>query len=125
MKGGSYMFMSDFIQQLNKLENSKSIKSKFIDERITRIYVPINEKREGTKDILNKSIIEENNIKYVDTILNEIMFICYMLYSYTDLDCTGDVFEMYDAIKSNHIDEEILPRIGNDLLEYRYILIHG
>jgi len=120
------MLITEFVKQLDELSISSAVKDKLISERIKRKYMPVMEKKEKLNIILQKSIIEDNEGKYIDTIFNEIYFINMIFLSYTDLtmkpnddDFTSPL--MYDIIKSSGIDEEILPRIGKDLLEYRFM----
>lgn len=123
------MLISDFVEQLNKFSTAGSaqIKDRFIFDRIKTQYIPVMEKKEEVNRILRLSINEDKNGKYIDLIINEILFIYMIFMSYTDLtvDNCDDEFssavKMYDILKSSGVDEEIIPRIGKDLLEYRYV----
>lgn len=120
------MLITEFIKQLDELSISSAIKEKFISERIKRKYIPVTEKKEKLNAILQKSIVEDARCEYIDLISNEIYFINMIFLSYTDLimepnDNSFSSLIMYDIIKSSGIDEEILPRIGKDLLEYRFM----
>lgn len=124
------MLVTEFIEQLNKINEAgaNSAKEKFIADRIKRKYIPVAEKAAKVNEAIKYSIIssKEEGV-YIDYIVEEVNFVYLAIMSYTDItaptgsDNVPSPTEMYDILKSSGADEDILSRIGKDLLEFRYI----
>lgn len=117
------VILSEFVEKYNDAI-SDAQKVKLIKEIIVTNYSPISVKREVLKVALDKSIVvNDKGIKYIDMLMNKIMFTVSILSLYTNLDfvCDADgnksAIETYDCLMSSNIIDSLYKIIGADISE--------
>lgn len=112
------MTVLEFVEKYNSMTSEK-IKEQMIQDRVTRHYSPIVEKRIALQALLDNAVSDG----YVDMVLSRVNYTLSLPILYTDLDIdvseTGASmrFEIYDALMQSGLVEKLCMEIGEAEVE--------
>lgn len=108
--------VSDFVKKYLALE-TESAKAKYVKEIIKTNYVGIVTKRVMLQNAIDKAVVKNGNIIYVDSLISKINFATSLILLYTNLEFDKDsdgktnTFHGYDLLMSNGIFDVIISNI--------------
>lgn len=112
------MTVKELVNKYNKLSNDEN-KLNLVKSVVVRTYAPILEKKVILDIQMEKTIIEEDGIKYIDDFLVNINMMFAILSLYTNLEIKSldgkdvdNTFEVYDLLTESRIFDLILSIIG-------------
>lgn len=113
--------VKDFVKKYNDLTSDK-LKEAQIDNIIKCHYAPVLRKKAAADLIVENSIQEKDGIEYIDSFLSQVGLMSAIVSLYTNLDCSGNVFDNYDLLMESGIYPVILYKIGEkDIKEFMNI----
>lgn len=113
--------VKDFVKKYNALTSDK-LKESQIDNIIKYHYAPILRKKAAADLIVKNSIQEKDGIEYIDSFLSQVGLMSAIVSLYTNLDCSGNVFDNYDLLMETGIYPIILYKVGEkDIKEFMSI----
>ena len=113
--------VTEFVKGYKRLTSSELV-NKYVASHITTTYAPLLTKKEVLTLMCEKSVVDDD-IKYIDMIVNKLNLIMTILALYTDIvvekDEKGKVlsWQAYDELKSCGALDIIISNIGSDIDE--------
>ena len=114
--------VSQFVKEYKEIPNEGQKKS-YIKKHVIRTYCPLLDKMNMLKVMNDKSVVNDENGKYIDMTVSKLNTVISILVLYTDVRPDKDEnektlsWQTYDLLKSTNLLERILEIIGDDINE--------
>lgn len=114
--------VSQFVKEYKEIPNEGQKKA-YIKKHVIRTYCPLLDKINMLKVMNDKSVVNDENGKYIDMTVSKLNTVISILVLYTDVRPDKDEneknlsWQTYDLLKSTKILERILEIIGEDINE--------
>lgn len=120
--------VKEFVQEFKdkKIQNNKITPNAIEDFIVAKLeitpYISFADKRKIAEMIINQNTIDEYGIKKIDSVSEFVSFIMVMLAAHTNLNCSANPIEDYDALSESGILEYILATFKKDFDECNVVL---
>lgn len=114
--------VSQFVKEYKEIPNEGQKKA-YIKKHVIRTYCPLLDKMNMLKVMNDKSVVNDENGKYIDMTVSKLNTVISILVLYTDVRPDKDEneknlsWQTYDLLKSTKLLERILEIIGDDINE--------
>lgn len=114
--------ISQFVKEYKEITNEGQKKA-YIKKHVIRTYCPLLDKMNMLKVMNEKSVVNNENGKYIDMTVSKLNTVISILVLYTDVRPDKDKneknlsWQTYDLLKSTKLLERILETIGDDINE--------